>query len=164
MFISFLFLWITLFLRWRSVCKPAVQERSPLLRQCWRLWLHLQIRIFRSALWNRFKKTRENKIICRWKRHSCQYCLSTCDFQLSHNLWWLFFSFTDQTICVIDKKKGCSQFCKPGYQSYECSCAWGWKLQQKEKCVPAGENCSLFLGDVTCSNVNPIHVTVVSFF
>lgn len=44
---------------------------------------------------------------------------------------------TDQTVCVIDKTKGCSQFCKPGYQSYECSCAWGWKLQQKEKCVPA---------------------------
>ncbi|TSP90485.1 Coagulation factor X [Bagarius yarrelli] len=41
------------------------------------------------------------------------------------------------TVCVIDKTKGCSQFCKPGYQSYECSCAWGWKLQQKEKCVPA---------------------------
>ncbi|KAM9495856.1 protein Z, vitamin K-dependent plasma glycoprotein a isoform 2-T2 [Clarias gariepinus] len=44
---------------------------------------------------------------------------------------------TDQTKCVIDKNKGCSQFCKPGYQSYECSCAWGWKLQQKEKCIPA---------------------------
>ncbi|KAF4081609.1 hypothetical protein AMELA_G00163350 [Ameiurus melas] len=44
---------------------------------------------------------------------------------------------TDQTICVIDKTKGCSQFCKPGYQSYECSCASGWKLEQKEKCVPA---------------------------
>ncbi|KAF5894843.1 coagulation factor X-like, partial [Clarias magur] len=44
---------------------------------------------------------------------------------------------TDQTVCVIDKNKGCSQFCKPGYQSYECSCAWGWKLQQKEKCIPA---------------------------
>ncbi|XP_016398711.1 protein Z, vitamin K-dependent plasma glycoprotein a [Sinocyclocheilus rhinocerous] len=44
---------------------------------------------------------------------------------------------TDQTVCVIDKSKGCSQFCKPGYQSYECSCAYGWKLQQREKCVPA---------------------------
>ncbi|XP_060743137.1 protein Z, vitamin K-dependent plasma glycoprotein a [Tachysurus vachellii] len=44
---------------------------------------------------------------------------------------------TDQTVCIIDKNKGCSQFCKPGYQSYECSCAYGWKLQQKEKCVPA---------------------------
>ncbi|XP_058263324.1 protein Z, vitamin K-dependent plasma glycoprotein a [Hemibagrus wyckioides] len=44
---------------------------------------------------------------------------------------------TDQTVCVIDKNKGCSQFCKPGYQTYECSCAYGWKLQQKEKCVPA---------------------------
>ncbi|XP_056310404.1 protein Z, vitamin K-dependent plasma glycoprotein a [Danio aesculapii] len=44
---------------------------------------------------------------------------------------------TDQTVCLIDKSKGCSQFCKPGYHSYECSCAYGWKLQQKEKCVPA---------------------------
>lgn len=51
-----------------------------------------------------------------------------------------FFSHLDQTVCVIDKSKGCSQFCKPGYQSYECSCAYGWKLQQKEKCVPAGES------------------------
>ncbi|KAK2915733.1 hypothetical protein Q8A67_000107 [Cirrhinus molitorella] len=44
----------------------------------------------------------------------------------------------DQTVCVIDKNKGCSQFCKPGYQSYECSCAYGWKLQQRENCVPDG--------------------------
>ncbi|KAG9263971.1 venom prothrombin activator vestarin-D1-like [Astyanax mexicanus] len=44
---------------------------------------------------------------------------------------------TDQTVCIIDKDKGCSHFCKPGYQSYQCSCALGWKLQQKEKCVPA---------------------------
>ncbi|XP_042559953.1 protein Z, vitamin K-dependent plasma glycoprotein a [Clupea harengus] len=44
---------------------------------------------------------------------------------------------SDQTGCVVDDSKGCSQFCKPGYQSYECSCARGWKLQQREKCVPA---------------------------
>ncbi|XP_072548989.1 protein Z, vitamin K-dependent plasma glycoprotein a [Salminus brasiliensis] len=44
---------------------------------------------------------------------------------------------TDQTVCVLDKNKGCSHFCKPGYHSYQCSCARGWKLQQKEKCVPA---------------------------
>lgn len=44
---------------------------------------------------------------------------------------------TDQTVCIIDKNKGCSHFCKPGYQTYQCSCARGWKLQQKEKCVPA---------------------------
>ncbi|CAM4425102.1 unnamed protein product [Leuciscus chuanchicus] len=44
---------------------------------------------------------------------------------------------TDQTVCVTDKSKGCSQFCKPGYQSYECSCAYGWKLKQKDKCEPA---------------------------
>ncbi|XP_067293431.1 protein Z, vitamin K-dependent plasma glycoprotein a [Pseudorasbora parva] len=44
---------------------------------------------------------------------------------------------TDQTVCVIDKSKGCSQFCKPGYQSYECSCAYGWKLKQRETCEPA---------------------------
>ncbi|KAK6312281.1 hypothetical protein J4Q44_G00179450 [Coregonus suidteri] len=46
---------------------------------------------------------------------------------------------TDQTVCMLDKTKGCSQFCKPGYQSYECSCARGWKLEEKErvKCIPA---------------------------
>ncbi|XP_057673969.1 protein Z, vitamin K-dependent plasma glycoprotein a [Corythoichthys intestinalis] len=46
---------------------------------------------------------------------------------------------TDQTVCVVEKKKGCSQFCKPGYTSYECSCARGWKLHRtdKDKCEPA---------------------------
>lgn len=48
---------------------------------------------------------------------------------------------TDQTVCILDKTKGCSQFCKPGYVSYECSCARGWKLderdKEKSKCVPA---------------------------
>nr|XP_023666466.1 coagulation factor X-like isoform X1 [Paramormyrops kingsleyae]XP_023666467.1 coagulation factor X-like isoform X1 [Paramormyrops kingsleyae] len=44
---------------------------------------------------------------------------------------------TDQTICIPNAAKGCSQFCKPGYVAYECSCADGWRLQEKEKCVPA---------------------------
>ncbi|XP_061557165.1 protein Z, vitamin K-dependent plasma glycoprotein a isoform X2 [Phycodurus eques] len=46
---------------------------------------------------------------------------------------------TDQTLCVVEKGKGCSQFCKPGYTSYECSCARGWKLHptDKNKCEPA---------------------------
>ncbi|KAJ8254204.1 hypothetical protein COCON_G00208160 [Conger conger] len=50
---------------------------------------------------------------------------------------------TDQTVCILAQGKGCSQFCKPGYQSYECSCARGWKLQgkDKEKCVPDGQPC-----------------------
>ncbi|XP_034045954.1 protein Z, vitamin K-dependent plasma glycoprotein a [Thalassophryne amazonica] len=45
---------------------------------------------------------------------------------------------TDETVCTLDKVKGCSQFCKPGYLSYECSCARGWKLDHgnKNKCVP----------------------------
>ncbi|XP_029013850.1 protein Z, vitamin K-dependent plasma glycoprotein a [Betta splendens] len=45
----------------------------------------------------------------------------------------------DQTLCPLEKNKGCSQFCKPGYVSYECSCARGWKLSRadKDKCVPA---------------------------
>lgn len=45
---------------------------------------------------------------------------------------------TDQTVCVLDETKGCSQFCKPGYVSYECSCARGWNLDPKDKnkCVP----------------------------
>ncbi|KAL2078781.1 hypothetical protein ACEWY4_026466 [Coilia grayii] len=47
---------------------------------------------------------------------------------------------TDATVCAVEDSKGCSQFCKPGYQSYECSCATGWKLQDKVKCVPAVQN------------------------
>ncbi|XP_029292575.1 protein Z, vitamin K-dependent plasma glycoprotein a [Cottoperca gobio] len=44
----------------------------------------------------------------------------------------------DQTLCILEKNKGCSQFCKPGYTSYECSCAPGWKLSSdRNKCEPA---------------------------
>ncbi|XP_028312091.1 protein Z, vitamin K-dependent plasma glycoprotein a [Gouania willdenowi] len=48
---------------------------------------------------------------------------------------------TDQTLCTLEKNKGCSQFCKPDYVSYKCSCARGWKLSptEKDKCVPAGQ-------------------------
>ncbi|XP_049601218.1 protein Z, vitamin K-dependent plasma glycoprotein a [Syngnathus scovelli] len=46
---------------------------------------------------------------------------------------------TDQTLCVLEKDQGCSQFCKPGYTSYECSCTRGWKLHRtdRNKCEPA---------------------------
>uniref|UniRef100_A0A3P9LBT7 Protein Z, vitamin K-dependent plasma glycoprotein a n=1 Tax=Oryzias latipes TaxID=8090 RepID=A0A3P9LBT7_ORYLA len=45
----------------------------------------------------------------------------------------------DLTLCVMEKDKGCSQFCKPGYVSYECSCAPGWKLSTTDRntCMPA---------------------------
>uniref|UniRef100_G3PC46 Protein Z, vitamin K-dependent plasma glycoprotein a n=1 Tax=Gasterosteus aculeatus aculeatus TaxID=481459 RepID=G3PC46_GASAC len=45
----------------------------------------------------------------------------------------------DQTLCTWKNKTGCSQFCKPGYTSYECSCARGWKLSRttRDKCEPA---------------------------
>ncbi|XP_062294644.1 protein Z, vitamin K-dependent plasma glycoprotein a [Scomber scombrus] len=45
----------------------------------------------------------------------------------------------DQTLCIVEKNKGCSQFCKPGYTSYECSCARGWRLSStdRNKCEPA---------------------------
>lgn len=45
----------------------------------------------------------------------------------------------DQTLCILEKNKGCSQFCKPGYTSYECSCTSGWKLSRadRDKCEPA---------------------------
>lgn len=39
----------------------------------------------------------------------------------------------DQTVCTLEKDKGCSQFCKPGYLSYECSCARGWRLKSSDK-------------------------------
>ncbi|XP_056143851.1 protein Z, vitamin K-dependent plasma glycoprotein a [Lampris incognitus] len=46
---------------------------------------------------------------------------------------------TDNTACLLSETGGCSQFCKPGYVSYECSCAHGWKLDNKDKnkCVSA---------------------------
>uniref|UniRef100_A0A1A7Z7F8 Protein Z, vitamin K-dependent plasma glycoprotein a n=1 Tax=Iconisemion striatum TaxID=60296 RepID=A0A1A7Z7F8_9TELE len=45
----------------------------------------------------------------------------------------------DRTLCTLEKDKGCSQFCKPSYTSYECSCARGWKLgrRNKDTCEPA---------------------------
>uniref|UniRef100_A0A3Q0T718 Protein Z, vitamin K-dependent plasma glycoprotein a n=1 Tax=Amphilophus citrinellus TaxID=61819 RepID=A0A3Q0T718_AMPCI len=44
----------------------------------------------------------------------------------------------DETLCTLEKDKGCSQFCKPGYVAYKCSCARGWKLStDREKCIPA---------------------------
>ncbi|XP_040919591.1 protein Z, vitamin K-dependent plasma glycoprotein a [Toxotes jaculatrix] len=45
----------------------------------------------------------------------------------------------DETLCTLEKNKGCSQFCKPGYTAYQCSCARGWKLSQtdRNKCEPA---------------------------
>lgn len=55
----------------------------------------------------------------------------------------------DETVCTLEKDKGCSQFCKPGYTSYECSCASGWKLSttDRNKCVP---------GDSPCGKVNSL--------
>ncbi|XP_019963055.2 protein Z, vitamin K-dependent plasma glycoprotein a [Paralichthys olivaceus] len=45
----------------------------------------------------------------------------------------------DQTLCSLEKNKGCSQFCKPDYTSYQCSCARGWKLSRtdRNKCEAA---------------------------
>ncbi|XP_062264851.1 protein Z, vitamin K-dependent plasma glycoprotein a [Platichthys flesus] len=45
----------------------------------------------------------------------------------------------DQTLCILEKNKGCTQFCKPDYTTYQCSCARGWKLSQRDrnKCEPA---------------------------
>ncbi|KAJ0001399.1 hypothetical protein NQD34_006419 [Periophthalmus magnuspinnatus] len=56
----------------------------------------------------------------------------------------------DETICPTEKDKGCSQFCKPGYSSYDCSCAEGWKISQtdKKKCEPAVSN--------ACGKVNSL--------
>lgn len=46
----------------------------------------------------------------------------------------------------MDSDKGCTQFCKPGYTSYVCSCAQGWKISSsdKTKCVPMGMYVLLF--------------------
>lgn len=50
------------------------------------------------------------------------------------------FHVADETQCTMEPDKGCSQFCKPGYTSYQCSCALGWKLSSSDrnKCQPAG--------------------------
>lgn len=65
------------------------------------------------------------------------------------------FPFPDETLCVVDSDKGCSQFCKPGYTSYVCSCAQGWKISSsdKTKCVPTGmylHTCTHTLGVCAC--------------
>lgn len=54
------------------------------------------------------------------------------------------FHDADVTQCTVESGKGCSQFCKPGYTSYECSCAQGWKLSRSDrnKCEPAGTSVS----------------------
>lgn len=59
------------------------------------------------------------------------------------------FSSPDETLCVVDSDKGCSQFCKPGYTSYVCSCAQGWKISSSDrtKCVPIG---TCFLPECLC--------------
>ncbi|XP_070779261.1 protein Z, vitamin K-dependent plasma glycoprotein a [Enoplosus armatus] len=46
----------------------------------------------------------------------------------------------DVTLCTLEKNTGCSQFCKPGYVSYECSCARGWRLSSTDRnqCEPVG--------------------------
>uniref|UniRef100_A0A3B4ZTX3 Coagulation factor X-like n=1 Tax=Stegastes partitus TaxID=144197 RepID=A0A3B4ZTX3_9TELE len=67
----------------------------------------------------------------------------------------------DQTVCTLEKNKGCSQFCKPGYVSYECSCARGWRLKSSNKdlCEAAG---TLVLSAVCFLNLScsVIHVFV----
>lgn len=59
------------------------------------------------------------------------------------------FASPDETLCVVDSDKGCSQFCKPGYTSFECSCARGWKINSSDrtKCVPIG---ACFLPECVC--------------
>lgn len=45
----------------------------------------------------------------------------------------------DETLCTMEPGKGCSQFCKPGYTAYQCSCAQGWTLSNTDRktCVTA---------------------------
>uniref|UniRef100_UPI0037E77DF3 protein Z, vitamin K-dependent plasma glycoprotein a n=1 Tax=Semicossyphus pulcher TaxID=241346 RepID=UPI0037E77DF3 len=68
---------------------------------------------------------------------------------------------TDQTLCTLQKDEGCSQFCKPGYTSFECSCARGWKLNRtdKKKCEPAEANPCGKLDSVTLSTGTSLRLT-----
>ena len=72
------------------------------------------------------------------------------------------FHDADETVCTLEKNKGCTQFCKPGYTSYECSCAWGWRLstQDRNKCEPAGTSASRFHLQLNDS----ISMQVLTFF
>lgn len=69
----------------------------------------------------------------------------------------LCFHNADETLCTLEKDQGCSQFCKPGYISYECSCARGWKLNtDKKQCVPQGTSVmywNYFFLHVLCSSL-----------
>lgn len=113
--------------RRRPVCGEALQEWSHVFGQCGRLRLRLQGRFLRGPLWERWGAD-----VCVVIIHSLLiWCVSVADFS--------FCSLdTDETLCPL--QKGCSQFCKPGYGSYECSCATGWKLSStdRKKCEPAG--------------------------
>lgn len=86
------------------------------------------------------------------------------DFAREHHFWFassasfpLCFHNADETLCTLEKDQGCSQFCKPGYISYECSCARGWKLNtDKKQCVPQGTSVmywNYFFLHVLCSSL-----------
>ena len=119
-------------LRWRPVCREALQEWSAVFGQRGRLRLRLQVGFHGGPLWK------------RWGGHpSC--VLSPLFICSSAGVWVLLspalcFHGADTTLCILEKNKGCTQFCKPGYTSYQCSCARGWQLSQRDwnKCEPAG--------------------------
>lgn len=109
--------------RWRPVCGEALQEWSHVFGQRGRLRLRLQVGFHRCPLW-KWWDVQHNY----FTTHSvCLRC-------------YLPLLFPDETQCIVESGRGCSQFCKPGYTSYECSCAQGWKLSRtdKNKCEPAG--------------------------
>lgn len=85
----------------------------------------------------------------------CFVCVSATNFSSC-------FPDADETVCTLEKNKGCSQFCKPGYTSYECSCAWGWRLStlDRNKCEAVGTSVSRFKLQL----IDSISMQVLVFF
>lgn len=119
--------------RRRPVCREALQEWSHVFGQRGRLRLRLQVGFHRGPLWKWWGA--DVGIIIVNSHLCCAVTAATFAFC---------FHDADVTQCTVESGKGCSQFCKPGYTSYECSCAQGWKLSRSDrnKCEPAGTSVS----------------------
>lgn len=119
--------------RRRPVRREALQEWSHVFGQRGRLRLRLQVGFHRGPLW-------------KWWGADLGIVVvnSLLFWPVTAATFPFCFHNADQTLCTVESGKGCSQFCKPGYTSYECSCAQGWKLSppDKTKCEPAGRSVS----------------------
>lgn len=119
--------------RRRPVCREPLQEWSHVFGQRGGLRLRLQVGFHRGPLWKGWGGDVRIIIV----NSLFIWGVSAANLPFC-------FHDADQTLCTLEKNTGCSQFCKPGYTSYECSCARGWKLSRtdRNKCEPAGTSIS----------------------